>query len=144
MSNQEVHNNGAFASKKDLLTFQSPNLVHLRRKLMNKLCQSFLIKASTFLSNSSHHSSNCFWARRTKYSLSHDCPDPFNGPKIVHFWWKPERMSVAKSMESWSVIGKVLLHEIVIFVGGMRACEILLKHHSCIRLEQFSFVDRKI
>ena len=53
-----------------LLTFQSQNLVHLRRKLMNELCQSFLIKASAFLSNSLHYSSNCLWARRTKYSLS--------------------------------------------------------------------------
>ena len=68
-----------------LLTFQSPNLVHLRRKLMNKLCQSFLIKASTFLSNSSHHSSICFWASRKKYSLSHYCPDPFNGLKSSIF-----------------------------------------------------------
>ena len=60
-----------------LLTFQSPNLVHLRWKLMNKLCQSFLIKASTLLSNSSHYSSNCLWARRTKYSLSHNCPETY-------------------------------------------------------------------
>ena len=28
-------------------------------------------------------------------------------------------------MKSWSVVGKVLLHEIVIYVGGMRACKIL-------------------
>ena len=102
---------GAFASERALrrikvgrylLTFQSPNLVHLRRKLMNKLCQNFFIKASTFLSNSSHYSSNFLWARRTKYSLGHNCPEQFNGPKIVHFRWKPERMNVAKSMKSWS------------------------------------------
>ena len=65
-----------------LLPFQSPNLVHFRRKFMNKFCQSFLVKASTFLPNSSHDSSNCLWARRTKYSLSHDCPETFNGLKI--------------------------------------------------------------
>ena len=106
-----------------LLPFQSPNLGHLLRKFMNKLCQSFLIKASTFLSNSSHYSSNCLWTRRTKYSLSHNCPEPFNGPKIVHFRWKPEMMNVAKSKKSWSVVGKVLLHEIVlrrIFFTGVR------------------------
>ena len=69
---------------------------------MNKLCQNFFIKASTFLSNSSHYSSNFLWARRTKYSLGHNCPEQLNGPKIVHFRWKPERMNVAKSMKSWS------------------------------------------
>ena len=79
---------------RNLLAFQSSNFVHLCGKFMNKFCQSLLIKVSTFSSNSAHDSCDRFCPRRTKYSLSENCLDSFDGPEVIHFRWKPKRMNV--------------------------------------------------
>ena len=67
----------------NFLPFQSKNLIHFRRELVNQLRECFRVGISNWLTKSTHHSLNVLWPRIPINLLRKNRPEPFNAPKII-------------------------------------------------------------
>ena len=127
----------------NFLPFQSKNLIHFRRELVNQLRECFRVGISNWLTKSTHHSLNVLWPRIPINLLRKNRPEPFNAPKIIPLCSKKKFMDVLISPKGRSVSWKVHFHKFLVLVRAMRLGKVLLKYHLLVALKEFPLVNRQ-
>ena len=108
---------------------------------MTKLYKRLWISLSDFLSKPPHDSIDVCGTWVAINSLRIDGPQAFNKPKVVPLCAEKKWMITLVPPKSWCVVWKMLFHELLICIGGVRLGEVLLEDHIFIALKKLSLID---